>query len=345
MIRRLELRNFKGVERGGVELSPLTILVGPNNSGKTTILEALFLAPNPFRTVPYVREGRTEPVMAAELIHLLHKTLESEGYVFLLRNYAVDKAEISWDGVSLTFVKQGESIMVMVNKQFSKHLWLVQEGVWKVGDLSTRSSEVCPYSYPLKCDLISENALLFSSAALSRFGFEYLRQNWTPIVNSGVCRRVAREVSELVQEEYMDLTIEPFLGALSINAYLKDGRRIRLGDLGEGVQNYIVARILYESGNYKVLLWDDIEAHMNPTMLMAVAEWFSDLVEKGDQVILTTHSLEATRVIASMAGDKCSICLTSLENGVLNSRKLSLAEVEKLLEAGVDIRSTAGLLV
>ena len=84
---------------------------------------------------------------------------------------------------------------------------------------------------------------------------------------------------------------------------------------------------------------------MNPTMLMAVAEWFSDLVEKGDQVILTTHSLEATRVIASMAGDKCSICLTSLENGVLTSRKLSLAEVEKLVEAGVDIRSTAGLLV
>ena len=342
MIRRLKLRNFKGVERGGVELSPLTILVGPNNSGKTTILEALFLAPNPFRTVPYVREGKTEPVMAAELIHLLHKTLESEGYVFLLRNYAVDKAEISWDEISLTFVKQNERIAV----KFSKYIeQAMQEGVWEIGYLPTRSSKIDFSEVKFRRDLLSEDALLFSSAILSRFGFEYLRQNWTPIVNSGVCRRVAREVSELVQEEYMDLTMEPFLGALSINVYLRDGRRIRLGDLGEGVQNYIVARILYESGNYKVLLWDDIEAHMNPTMLMAVAEWFSDLVEKGDQVILTTHSLEATRVIASMTGDKCSICLTSLENGVLNSRRLSLAEVEKLIEAGVDIRSTAGLLV
>ena len=342
MIRRLELRNFKGVERGGVELSPLTILVGPNNSGKTTILEALFLAPNPFRTVPYVREGKTEPVMAAELIHLLHKTLESEGYVFLLRNYTADEAKISWDEISLTFVKQNERIAV----KFSKYIeQAMQEGVWEIGYLPTRSSKIDFSEVKFRRDLLSEDALLFSPAILSRFGFEYLRQNWTPIVNSGVCRRVAREVSELVQEEYMDLTMEPFLGALSINVYLRDGRRIRLGDLGEGVQNYIVARILYESGNYKVLLWDDIEAHMNPTMLMAVAEWFSDLVEKGDQVILTTHSLEATRVIASIAGDKCSICLTSLENGVLNSRKLSLAEVEKLIEAGVDIRSTAGLLV
>jgi len=33
---------------------------------------------------------------------------------------------------------------------------------------------------------------------------------------------------------------------LTIYAYLEDGTRIRLGDLGEGTQNYILARILFE---------------------------------------------------------------------------------------------------
>ena len=53
MISHLSLRNFKGVKQGELPLFPLTILVGTNNAGKTSILEALFLAPNPFRSVPF----------------------------------------------------------------------------------------------------------------------------------------------------------------------------------------------------------------------------------------------------------------------------------------------------
>jgi predicted ATPase len=53
LIKEVELSNFKGVENGKVTLSPLTILIGSNNAAKSTILESLFLAPNPFRDVPY----------------------------------------------------------------------------------------------------------------------------------------------------------------------------------------------------------------------------------------------------------------------------------------------------
>jgi predicted ATPase len=35
VIKRLRLENFKGVVEGEVELDKLTILVGPNNSGKS----------------------------------------------------------------------------------------------------------------------------------------------------------------------------------------------------------------------------------------------------------------------------------------------------------------------
>ncbi|RLE62584.1 MAG: hypothetical protein DRJ47_10440, partial [Thermoprotei archaeon] len=44
MIKKVTLRNFRGIAKGEIDLEPLTILVGPNNSGKTTILEALLLA-------------------------------------------------------------------------------------------------------------------------------------------------------------------------------------------------------------------------------------------------------------------------------------------------------------
>jgi len=114
--------------------------------------------------------------------------------------------------------------------------------------------------------------------------------------------------------------------------------RIRLGDLGEGVQSYIIAKLLYELEKPKVLLWDDIEAHLNPRMLLSIAEWFFDIVENGNQVIFTTHSLEAARTIAGLNEEKAVIYLTSLEKSNLKAESLTLKDIEELLEAGIDVR-------
>jgi recombinational DNA repair ATPase RecF len=80
-IERLLLEGFRGVKTGDIQLAPLTILVGPNNSGKTSILKALFLLPNPLRKVPYGDHT------AASLLEHIHRTLDSAGYAFLFHNY------------------------------------------------------------------------------------------------------------------------------------------------------------------------------------------------------------------------------------------------------------------
>ncbi|WP_417813027.1 ATP-dependent nuclease [Thalassospira alkalitolerans] len=42
-IAKLEINNFRGIRQGEVRFSPHTVLVGPNNCGKTTLIEALAL--------------------------------------------------------------------------------------------------------------------------------------------------------------------------------------------------------------------------------------------------------------------------------------------------------------
>ena len=42
-IERLEISNFRGISNGSVCFSDRTILIGDNNAGKTTILEAIAL--------------------------------------------------------------------------------------------------------------------------------------------------------------------------------------------------------------------------------------------------------------------------------------------------------------
>ncbi len=344
MVKRLRLENFRGVKKGEIELGNMTILVGSNNSAKTTILEALFLMPNPFRLVPYVISFQE---CAASLIHEMHKTLDSQGYLFLLYKYIAEKATIEWDdGDYLTFVKKNGRIYTTTNNPdfhvssvegFPHPSYISSDGVGYFGHFEQSTIGYQPASEKFRNELLAPESLLIS-AELIKPAYRYINSNWAYIINRGVTKEVAQDVSHLLNENYINITIEPFLGSnLSLFGFLEDGSRIRLGDLGVGTQMYIISRILYELKKPKILLWDDIEAHMNPRILVRIGEWFSELIESGVQVVVSTHSLEAVRILAEFSKE-AKICLTSLEDGVLKERKMTIEEVNNFQSAGIDVR-------
>jgi len=332
MITKLSIKNFRGIEKGELELAPLTILIGGNNSGKSAILEALFLAPNPFRSVPYVINGYT----AVELLHEMHRTVISEeGYAFLLYNYTANRAEIGCevDGkdYTLLFNKKDTSITVYTKKQGREE---------NIGEMDMSSSSI----YGKEQKTFIDNTLLIS-LKLTKSGYQYLYWSQNSI-RKEICKKVAEDISKLVYENYRNITIEPsFSGGMAIYGVLEDGRMIRICDLGEGVQNHIIARILYELENPKALLWDDIETHLDPRMLLDIAGWIFDILESGNQVVVTTYSLDAVRTIAGINDEKTAIYLTSLEKGALKTKKLTLKEIEEFSEAGIDVRVVEPLLL
>lgn len=348
MVKKLKLENFRGVKKGEIELGEdLTILIGSNNSAKTTILEALFLLPNPFRLVPYmipattrstISEDSTE-LTAASLVHEMHKTLNSQGYIFLLYKYIAEEATIECDDENyLKFVKSGRTIYATTNIPSFKGARIptpkghIDSFGWLY--ISDARGEEYPESQE---KLLAPESLLISSE-LTKFAYRYISSNWASIMNSGIAKEVAKDISRMVNENYINITIEPFMGSnLSLFGFLEDGSRVRLGDIGTGTQMYIISRILYELKKPKILLWDDIEAHLNPRMLVRIGEWFSELIESGVQVVVSTHSLEAVRILAEL-NKNAVICLTSLEDGVLKQRGMTIKEVDDLLSAGVDVR-------
>lgn len=351
MVKRLKLKNFRGVKKGEIELGDLTILVGSNNSAKTTIIEALFLLPNPFRSVPYMIPATTLSttsadashttssieLTAASLVHEMHKTLDSQGYIFLLYKYIAEEATIGWDNENyLKFVKSGRSIYTTTNIPSFKRSSLPKGDIDSFGWLYL--SDARGEGYPeFQGKLLTLESLLISSE-LTKFAYRYISNNWASIMNSGIAKEVAKEISHMVNENYINITIEPFMGSnLSLFGFLEDGSRIRLGDLGTGTQMYIISRILYQLKKPKILLWDDIESHLNPRMLVRIGEWFSELLEDGIQVVVSTHSLEAVRILAEFNED-AEIRLTSLDDGVLKEKRMSIEEVNNLQSAGVDVR-------
>src|SRR5215813_2248125 len=62
MIRSIEIKNLRGIQDGKLEdLTTLTILVGPNGCGKSTILDALLIgaSPTPGSAIVHVASKRT----------------------------------------------------------------------------------------------------------------------------------------------------------------------------------------------------------------------------------------------------------------------------------------------
>jgi energy-coupling factor transporter ATP-binding protein EcfA2 len=330
VIHQLRLRNFKGVVEGEAELDKLTILVGPNNSGKTTILEALFLAPNPLRQVPYV------PTTAVQLLLEYHKTLSETGYTFLLNKYIANNMVIKVDDLELLFTKiNGSGIAVKVT-------YLSQSGETGILDLGYLRPDG---NVEVRSNVqIADNTLLLSTK-LAKFAHEYLQSRWIEILNTRAPALISREVSRFVSEEYVNVTAEPFMaGSMTFYVMLADGTRIRLSDLGAGVHLYVVNRLLYEHYRPDVVLWDDLETHFNPRLLTHVAEWFADLVEEGKQVIVSTHSLEVVETLTAFVED-AAVLLTSLRDGKLKVRKLGPKELEEWAKAGIDPRYAEALLL
>jgi hypothetical protein len=335
VIKRLRLENFKGVVEGEVELDKLTILVGPNNSGKTTILEALFLAPNPFRLVPY------NPPTAIQLLQEYHKTLSEKGYTFLLNKYIAKYMVIKVDDRELLFTKDSEARISIYTNYLP-----VAISPLLISRFGEKDYKYMGYLHPdgrvdfqpyVEDLLITDNTLIFSTK-LVKFAHDYLQNKWIEILNTGVPALIAKDVSRFVSEEYWNLSAEPFMaGSTTLYVLLADGTRIRLGDLGAGVHLYIVNRLLYEHYKPDVVLWDDLETHFNPRLLSHITEWFADLVEEGKQVIVSTHSLEVVEKIISYVND-ATVLLTSLRDGKLRVRRVKSDELEEWAKAGIDPR-------
>ena len=342
MINKLRLTNFKGVKQGEIELSPLTILVGSNNSGKSTVLEALFLAPNPARQV--LNMGT-----ALDVVLKQHQMLGSQGTASLLHNYNAKEAKIECDidgeSYTLSFIRESEYIYLTSNKQrpeWSKISFSLNGS--NQSGFAVASSFTGLNQYSDNKPFIGDTLLINSE--LIKPSYDYLRQNWTLIMNSGAFQKVMREVSELSNETYTNVTLEPFFQNINvIYAFLEDGRRIRLSDLGEGIQSYIVTKLIYEIVAPEVLLWDDIEAHLNPRMLVRLSDWFSDIIESGKQIVITTHSIEAVKILAGANPKLTSILLTSLRHNNLKARHLPIEEIDNLSEAGIDVRMAEPFLL
>ena len=329
---KLELENFRGIKQGSITLGDLNVLIGANNSGKTTILESLFLAPNP------VRDVYNKP--AIDIISLLHSTLGSTASISILHNYSSETASITCTTnnkkLEVKFQRKGDEIEVH----------MVEDGTTFIrGELGVLRGYKDRRVFGVKSKVVGE--ALYFHPLLTKDIWGYFSYNWVEYRALGLTSKIAKKISEGISEEYDDLLLEPFIGGQqTIYLRSRDGRGVRLGDVGSGVQVLITLMLLYESIKPRMMLIDDVESHMNPYLLMRTTRWFSEILEGGTRLVISTHSLEAAEYIAkTLEEHKPQIILLALRNGILSTKTLTPEELEEVEKAGVDPRIAEGVLI
>jgi len=347
---KLTIENFRGIKKGSLEFGKVNILIGGNNSGKTTILESLFLLPNPFRSVPYIarRPGRLN---ALRVLSSMHSTLGSEANIFLFHYYKGGRAVIAFQKdtkaeVSLQFLTKNNTIEVLLkDKKEYYYLGYVhkESSEQKAEDYLRVSRPSGKHFLSTRIRTIeycsSTGEAVFFHPLLLDFICQYFSAQWVALRASGMTSMVAQRISEAVGADFNDLLLEPFIGG-SQTIYFRDkmGRGIRFGDVGSGTQVFVALALLYEHIKPKMLLIDDIESHMNPSLLTYLASWLADTVKDTD-LFVTTHSLEAAKILAGVLEDyNPRIKLLELREGILKDKDLTLEELEQLEKAGIDVR-------
>jgi predicted ATPase len=120
MLKKLTIRNFKAIQDMTIEFTPLTVLIGGNSCGKSTVLQALdFLRSSALRDIPeYMREkGWKIEEIKSQLNDGKNKPIEFISvYEFIINK---KKQLISWH--------------IQIDKE--KYNWLLKE---KIENLSTK---------------------------------------------------------------------------------------------------------------------------------------------------------------------------------------------------------------
>ncbi|MDI6811752.1 MAG: AAA family ATPase [archaeon] len=169
-------------------------------------------------------------------------------------------------------------------------------------------------------------------------------RNWPVVEKSGAHYRVVRElINKSVNGTFTEVVLRE--NELYVRKEV-DGIPfyVKVRDLGDGVKKILSVLLWLEASSPELILWDDFEASVHPTLIKLVLEW---LMKKDWQVVLTTHSIDTLLKLLEIdakSKDSSIILLQKTPDDVLLHKRHTLEELEDFVIANQDPRLLPDLL-
>lgn len=349
MLTKLVIRNFKKLKDTNIPLGKTVVLVGPNNSGKTTALQALALWDVGLRAWNAKREGKSSPekrpgvtINRRDLISIPTPISNLLWHKLHVRRAKANGEERGTQNIRIDVVVSG----------------VTEDRQWECGlefDFSNEESFVCrPLRLPGYDDVPVTQArfsTIAAEAAQTRFAFlppmsglaaeepmlqpgrinVLIGQGQTAQVLRNLCYQIRENDRENERRDWGAIVsrIESLFGAqLQEPVFLQDrgeitleyeerGIALDISASGRGLQQTLLLLAhLYANPN-TVLLLDEPDAHLEILRQREIFRTITEVAEhQGSQIIAASHS----EVVLNEAASKGTVIAFVGQPHLLNDR-------------------------
>jgi len=307
VLTRLRIRGFKGLASVDIELANPVLFIGPNNSGKTTALQALTLW-DLGRRKWLARHGTTQgpptrPGVTLNRAELTSVPVGESNLLWLQRRTSNAFIDIVVDGVDGAGTWTCGFEFYYANKESFYCRPMRRSDARKPERVRVPESvEAIRVSMLPPMSGLSEREFIKQTSEI-----DYLvGQGRTAEVLRNICFRVAahsgdagharwRAVSDQMRDlfgvQVLDPGLDPALGTIDLHYVDRDGTKLDISASGRGQQQTLMLLSWMALHPGSVLLLDEPDAHLEILRQRQVYDAVSDHGERHDcQIIAATHS-------------------------------------------------------
>ena len=342
MLSSLEINNFKGIKSGTIsDLAQVNVLVGRNNSGKSTILDALLLMRCAFAATDYLGNNGIEQIVKRKVDRgnvnyreLYYRLDAEECPVLTARFLNGDEVSQEWQpGLQEAMVVVTANALAGVNKrvQANVNIEVMYRNLTREwdgsGDTSIENMKFQGFTN-----------LLDTSTLRAPF----LEKVWERLIVDRRDARLKQIANEIYNLNVESFSFMPFAGQNRLVALLPE-RSVAVDWLGDGLRyalNILALGMLLED---TILMVEELETHQHPESLKRLTQTLFELAKTQNlQLFLTTHSWELMTYALEAAEEKeVGLALHHLNldsEGELHARAIARPDAKLLMDIGHDPR-------
>lgn len=333
----LILEDFRGIRKmpKPLKLAKMNLLIGRNNSGKSTILSALSLLPHPMTKIKLLNEFQysflQESVINAGV-------LASKPFVYRYEGIAKIKCEMYGFPLEIRIdSKKGPSHAIFGTQNYFSDFSEMKSLFSRLAKKDPRFN----FKDPENISLFIPNLESLFKRIIELLGKE---ENWVGVEKSDAHTNVVTDfINKCIDEDFSEVTPK-FKGTLYLRKVPPNAKafHVRVVDMGDGIEKVVSILLWLETVNPRIILWDDFETSMHPSLIKAVLTYLNS---KEWQVVLSTHSIDALMEIIDLQPKDAKIILIKKDSEAnLHHKSFTLEEIETEINAKRDPRKLVDLL-
>lgn len=304
-IQSVHVKGFKGIKDALFDTSEINVLIGSNNSGKSTLAQAIHFSIAIFQSIQLAgRWGAQDSVSVSlspdQLLYSPCRDLYALGHRERLKgNRAIDISMI---------LKDGQKVSLSIQKGRNSNIAIAVDNVPVANELSSLETPYTIYSPGLAGIARQENYLsdgvllrtiargdanlVFRNVLLRLFGVDNTAA-WKDFLSD--LREIFPETSICVDfqhetDEFVDVYVD------------SDSEKLPIELAGTGVLQSMQILAYVHYFHPSVIILDEPDSHLHPNNQRLLCELLQNVAEeRNTQVILTTHSRHVVDALSGQA--------------------------------------------